>query len=53
VSRYQVSTDARDQAVMILVRTITNPWCSLAWAELRLGLAHTLRKFDFSLAEPM
>jgi hypothetical protein len=27
--------------------------CSLAWAELRLTFAHTMRKFDLSLNEPM
>ena len=53
MSRYQVSTDVHDQAAMVSIRTITNSRCSLAYAELRLGLAHTLRKFDFSLAEPM
>ncbi|KAJ8116800.1 hypothetical protein OPT61_g1845 [Boeremia exigua] len=26
---------------------------NLAWAELRLGFAHTIRKFDISLQEPM
>lgn len=27
-------------------------FCSLAWAELRLGLAHVVRKFDIEMVDP-